>query len=92
MIALNQCLRTQTVYHRYVLFYMMRWYDASFPLSSSLIAELALTPTGESGNNHDAAESVVNCLLIGQSDCSCCLLMVPSKRIGDIFSVSAANS
>jgi len=34
---------------------------------SSLIAELALTPTGESGNSHDAAELPVNHLLIRRS-------------------------
>lgn len=73
---------------------LMRCQDASFyvRIFSSLIAELALTPTGENGNRRDAAESVVSHLLFRQSDCSCCVLMVPRKRSGDRYSLSVLLS
>lgn len=65
----------------------MWWQDASVQgrIFSSLIAELTLTPTGENGNRQDAAESVVSILLVGQSDYSCCVLMVLRERMGDVL-------
>lgn len=72
---------------------MMRWQDVSVhvPIFSSLIAELTLTPTGENGNRQNAAESVVSIPLVGQSDYSCCVLMVLRKQVGDTLFVSTAD-